>query len=235
MGEAGRHRTVTVNGSHAYVGMGGVDLLGIVDITDPSDLRPVYARSLPGHDTQQLAVGGSYVYAVSNQYGLMMYDASDPNGTRVVQSIPDISPARGASAVAASGDGRYVYTATPGGVRIFEVLPSGPSGATGTAGPSGAAGTADLPAAATTSRHTSADFVAPTPQHAFLSETGVLTLHFNEAVRDVDTSRIFVSETGRKDQIPLSGAATVSVDNHSVSITVTPSQNAQILAVLPAD
>jgi hypothetical protein len=86
---------VVVQGNYAYITLrdgntcrNGQNLLDVVDISNLS--APVLVRSYPMQHPHGLGIDGNILFVCEGQYGLKVFDASDPNNLIQTQFIPGI-------------------------------------------------------------------------------------------------------------------------------------------------
>jgi hypothetical protein len=122
LGTAGR---VIPSGDRVYVTSPGH--LAIVDVSDPAHPRQVGSASFPVSrdchwDQGTLAAAaGSYVYVSTQEDSLYVVDAADPSQPRIVGSIATGFFGSRASVLEVAVAGRYVYSASQRGLRVFDV------------------------------------------------------------------------------------------------------------------
>ena len=248
MGGAGRSRTVTVHDGYAYVGLGGLGLLGIADISDPSNMDGRHGSASPGHAARFVVVAGDYAYTLSSHGGIVQYDISDPRWASWTHIITGLARTWDAD-IDVSDDGRYLYTSTLRGFRIFETSQSLPEGAavSGSGSPSIRTGTYASPLASPYANASgtgtlmtsgvdmlSGDSVGPSPLYADLDMAGILSVTFDEPVSNsTDPSRMYVEDPGSPDRrTALSGNATHPVGYpYVLSIALDDSQKHAVLAM----
>ncbi|UCH85109.1 MAG: T9SS type A sorting domain-containing protein, partial [Candidatus Latescibacterota bacterium] len=99
--EGGANKCVAIDGTIAYTNFGYY--LTALDISDPTTPRKISNLLLPNR-SQDLTLGGGYLYAAAADSGLRVINLADPSRLEEVASLKDVDPAR----IAIEDDKLYV-------------------------------------------------------------------------------------------------------------------------------